>query len=591
MIVTNFPSDTVKEIGFLNIFVLSPLVLIAYGVLNVYSGDRKALVSLQPSNFIQQRRENRINPWLLLVRVSLAIAFLGIYIYLILDRRNFAGLDNSIFTMYSVRGYAHPMPIWGNLGRFFPLGHQEFNIISLFSKTPFSYHLFAVFQLFIVLLATFIFLRKREIGYRLPILLLVTIMPSFVTSFFGLIFPERNLILFLILFLLFVNEFSLSPSRWSFGSALVAAQFCLYYKEPVFILIGSFALSRLLFEFPFKENNYQWKNILRFAKNHWLDSSLVILSSIYILLYAISTFTTLETTYGADRVARNTELSVLITYLKHDLLLLSFIGVFLVRVCYVAIAKKTFDLLWDPLALGTLLYSLAYIKLKLVSVYYMAPVDFLAILYIGWICNKFLKRSPSTQKTSLTLITILFIGLVIRDLNVSSAEILNFKKYADSNLQLTRFLQDYSNRNQSVDSVSLLFPENGNYEVMEFSSFMDYQGLKLWPRNYYPIKALDRHQIAWVIKTHERVKNDSCMLDRPYKCYYFSAPEPGNLMVFLPKYNGTANERNIARIKNKSEMIFQYQPSFSALEKALRYFAGSRRIANDWMNLYVFKVD
>ncbi|MBD2578215.1 hypothetical protein [Oscillatoria sp. FACHB-1406] len=498
-------------------------------------------------------------------------------------------MDNSILTLFSVRGNRYFMPIWGASGRFFPLGHQEFNIVRLFSKTPFSYHLFAVLQLLIFLPVTFIFLRRCQIGYRLPLLLIVTTAPSFVIPFFGLVYPERNIIFFLIFFFLFLNEFNISKSRWSFCGALIAAQFTLYYKEPVFILISSFALSRLLLNFPSQEKSYSCRKMLNFAKQQWLDSSLIILSLIYILLYAIVTIPNLGTPYAADIVARNTELMVLGTYLEYNPLLLIFGLVFIVRIANVAIAKKAFDRFWDPLALGTLLYGLAYIKLKLISMYYMAPVDFLGILYLGWVCNKLLKTS--TKKISLILFGIIFIGIFIRNLSISSSEILNSKKYEESNIQLVEFLKNYSSQNRNRDSVSLLFPSNSNYEVMEFSSFMDYQGLKLHPRNYHKMKAIERERSAWVVKTQKPLKEDKCMLYAPYKCYYFSAPEPGNLMVFLPKYNGTANGRNIDRIKNESEMIFQYQPSFSALEKVLRYWAGPRRIAKDWMNLYVFKVD
>ncbi|WP_426563254.1 hypothetical protein [Dapis sp. BLCC M172] len=45
--------------------------------------------------------------------------------------------------------------------------------------------------------------------------------------------------------------------------------------------------------------------------------------------------------------------------------------------------KYRLNLIWDTLAIGNLLYFLAYIKLNIFSPYFTAPVDFIATLYLA----------------------------------------------------------------------------------------------------------------------------------------------------------------------------------------------------------------
>lgn len=70
--------------------------------------------------------------------------------------------------------------------------------------------------------------------------------PSFVKVFFELIFSERNVIFWLTVFLVFIQSSRFVKSRWCFCVSLVSVQFALYYKEPVFVFFGSFAVSRLI---------------------------------------------------------------------------------------------------------------------------------------------------------------------------------------------------------------------------------------------------------------------------------------------------------------------------------------------------------
>jgi len=74
------------------------------------------------------------------VALTLLALFLVCYIVLAFTWEDFAYSDNSIFTLYTLKGHDYRPPIWQHLGRFFPLGHQEFNLIRHFTGTVAGYH-------------------------------------------------------------------------------------------------------------------------------------------------------------------------------------------------------------------------------------------------------------------------------------------------------------------------------------------------------------------------------------------------------------------------------------------------------------------
>jgi hypothetical protein len=62
------------------------------------------------------------------------------YVVPTLTREGFAYPDNSMVTLYTLRGHGLLPPIWRQNGRFSPLGHQEFNLVCHFTNTVIGYH-------------------------------------------------------------------------------------------------------------------------------------------------------------------------------------------------------------------------------------------------------------------------------------------------------------------------------------------------------------------------------------------------------------------------------------------------------------------
>src|SRR5262249_23590968 len=124
--------------------------------------------------------------------VTLLSLFLAGYIAMILAWESFTYHDNSIFTLYTLRGHDIGPPIMPWVGRFFPLGFQEFNLIRHFTDTITGYHAFRIVQLLIFAGIVLILDEKLSIGARAALVLLALITPSIRSSFAGLIYHEAN---------------------------------------------------------------------------------------------------------------------------------------------------------------------------------------------------------------------------------------------------------------------------------------------------------------------------------------------------------------------------------------------------------------
>lgn len=112
--------------------------------------------------------------------------FICLYIYLILNDVDFAYNDDAQLTSFSIQGRFFAMPIWPSGGRYWPLGLQEYNFISLFSQTPLAYHSFSIVQLLITIILCFSILSSINLILRIFVVTTILTLSSFVISFSGI---------------------------------------------------------------------------------------------------------------------------------------------------------------------------------------------------------------------------------------------------------------------------------------------------------------------------------------------------------------------------------------------------------------------
>ena len=131
-----------------------------------------------------------------------------------------------------------------SIGRFFPLGYQEFNVLGRFTSSPDIFHAFAVGQ--VLLSAVFVWFVFFRIPWRFriwPVLAIFSI-PSIFYISQSFIYLERNIILLLSVFVFCFCRFHRCKKKVYLLAALTAAFLSLFYKETVFLIILGFSLTR-----------------------------------------------------------------------------------------------------------------------------------------------------------------------------------------------------------------------------------------------------------------------------------------------------------------------------------------------------------
>ncbi|MEA5508898.1 hypothetical protein VB715_03895 [Crocosphaera sp. UHCC 0190] len=533
------------------------------------------------------------------IQIGFFLLFCITYIYLMLYGEDFAYHDNEQYTLFSLSGNFLGMPIHPSGGRFWPLGHQEFNLISLFSKTPLAYHLFPVFQLVVCLCVIWLILENKSISYKLFVIFFIMITHSFVISFQGLIFPERNLIFWISILILSIQKFEKSNSIIYFIGAIIAAQFLLYYKEPIFLLIGGFATMRLVNSLVIIKIWSNWGNLSKVIKYRWIDVSLIILSIIFLSYYFLCIFPNIEDAYMSNNQVNT--FSIIVSYLTTDIILNVFFIVFFVRIIYLGKIKKNPDMLWDFLAFSSILYFISYIKLGMYSTYYTSLTDFIAILYLAILIDRIDFSNNKSHLKKSTIIALTFL-LCLENIHLSSYAIISRKKHIDSRVKFVQFIQEYIYNHPNGNDLGLFFPHNNNYDVMQFTAFMNYkinQG-----SNFSDITDTQLYSNGQklVLKNYltEKLDKDLCVSYRNIKCYYQSKPSFNDLIIYLPasdhlnlysqkfdgfrKYIGSIRKKELIDLGSNSKTLFHYQPMFEGLEKILVFLSPPKWIDSDWLN-------
>src|SRR5690348_3958161 len=171
---------------------------------------------------------------------------------------DFTYYDNSMFTLQTLRHQNIDPPIWRGEGRFFPLGHQEFNVIRHFTATATGYHVVPIFELFVLYCALILLDDEIDLAARAVLCCCVSITPAAVASFGQLIFTERNVMIFVALLALSVRKFELHGHKTWAVAAAICAQFALYYKEVAFLIILGFSVSRIVMR-SWQKRSSLWK--------------------------------------------------------------------------------------------------------------------------------------------------------------------------------------------------------------------------------------------------------------------------------------------------------------------------------------------
>lgn len=513
-----------------------------------------------------------------IVCLVLFAVFLILWICLQLWKEDFAFHDDYQLTDFSLRGKSFPAPVWPSIGRLFPLHLQELNLLKHLAHSPDVFHTFVVLQLLAWALLTAASLSEFTVPFRVLALFLIMSTLGFVISFSDLIYPERNVLFWLAVFILCRRRYFPSASPVFLAGTLISVQFALYYKEPVWLLFAGFAGTKLACEWNVRSRERPVRN---FIKDNLADIGTMVLALLFPALFVLVMFGQPRLAYVED--VRSTLPSTILKYVKVDLLCFIFLTVVAVRFLRALLARSKLDSFWDPLATGGALYALAIVGLRIPRGYLMAPVDAIAILFL-------LQRAhtwfPERKALRTLIVAALCFVTVVQNMAYASVYFTTRKNVIAGNVELAEFLKGYI-QGRSNGSVGLFFPYSDGYRLMELSSFLEYKGLPM--ANEAPDG--QGNGASLVMKSPLSFPENRCVGFKPESCVHAQVPHSGDLVVELPEDHMPHSQ--VAR-NDLEQVLFSYEP-FLVSQRSFPFFdhlisfLDRKHLPKRWLQVHVYK--
>jgi len=480
------------------------------------------------------------------VALALLALFLVSYIVLILTWEDFAYTDNHMFTLFTLKGRDIGLPIWPQNGRFFPLGHQEFNLIRHFTSTVVGYHALPILQLLALCGVLLILDDELGITARAALTAFALVTPGIVTSFGGLIYTERNVVFWLACSLLFIKRFEQTQvTAWAV-CAVVSGQIMIYYKETAFLLLGGLAVGRLVLRCR-SADQAGWDFERLRDKESRLDLCLVSLAVLFLLNYVFAMRPNPHMQYAHAHAAPAAE--VVLAYIKHDLLVWLFVALVLGR-AYLILRHRVPPLpLWDGLALGGMACFTSYLYLGMFSCYYLAPVDLIAVLYVG----RFAILSWGQRSLGGKVAIMALLGAVLfQDVSLSAFLVFERKNVIHGKAEIARVIKAQC-QSGAGNAQRVFFPFANPYRIMEFATYLSYRGLCV---EGVPVESAGLNSVALVSRAV--AKDGPCVGYASPVCHAGSSPDPGDLVVVLP--DDDASLANTTAYLSGGELLLSYEP-------------------------------
>lgn len=460
----------------------------------------------------------------------------------------FVDYDDSFFTLVTLRGHNYGPPIWPGLGRFFPLGQQEFNLIRHFTSSVMGYHAVPICQLLTISCLLFFLDDELSITVRLVLTAICLLTPSLVVSFTGLVFSDRNVVFWLSCLMFFVRRFEKTQSTALAVAAALSAQAMIYYKETAFLLLLGFAVGHLILR-CWRADQAGWDYGLLRTRGSVLDICFICVGVMYLLNY-LSVMIHKPNIQYAQRYGVPWDRAALY-YLRLDLLGLVFVIVALRRACLIFQRKSTPSPFWDGLAIGGVACYAAYFYLRLCKPYYLAPVDFIAVLYIGRLVVLSWGGMLLWRKWAISATVS---AVLLQSVSLSAFYVYERENMIHAKAQLADAILARSSTHRS-DVQRLFFPFSSTYLITEFASYLVYRGLRL---EGYETTTESLATSRFVIVSGTFTKDGNCVEYRDFICHAGSKPDPGDLVIELPDDLQSLAEMNPYR--TEGEPLFTYEP-------------------------------
>ena len=300
--------------------------------------------------------------------------------FFIVFNANFMFGDQAQFLTTTALGHYLPISryIIPELGRFFPLGITDYNILLLFCNTPSATAHYAINLICFLITAILLFLLcmniLKDYGNWSPTIAAITslfLLSRVYSLFLDLIFPERLMTLMIIAFVFFAWRFWQTEHMGHLLAALFATTYCTYCKEPMFGALLVFCTTMLCLQ----------RNLSVRKKLFLL--LILVNSFIYILLYYLLVYRHIGTAYDGSHGETNIWNTYFhMIYSQKNLLIA--IPLLIYRIYALVVKNDRNNLFFDGLIFSGFAYFGACLLLGLNFTYYYFPAVCLitpAILY------------------------------------------------------------------------------------------------------------------------------------------------------------------------------------------------------------------
>ncbi|OJV42944.1 MAG: hypothetical protein BGO29_07205 [Bacteroidales bacterium 36-12] len=268
-----------------------------------------------------------------------------------------------------------------NHGRLYPLGHSDYNILTLIqgATTPVAHYSIVLFSFFLFVFFSYklyniVLIKTNKSSKLINWIVLFSILflfYYFYRLFFFLVYPERIMVVLLSLFFILYSKFLKTNQSVFAVFAVLVSIYLSYTKETSFIIFSVVAGIGLLFNY---KNNSK--------KENWFYLALTTNIVSFLLVYYFIAYRTADTLYS-----RHSSVFEVIQFTVGNLKIL-YIALIasLWRVFVFLFRKDRSHLLIDILLFSGVLYAIANVILKMPMDYYYFPavmLTFPALVYWG----------------------------------------------------------------------------------------------------------------------------------------------------------------------------------------------------------------
>ena len=191
---------------------------------------------------------------------------------------------------------------------------------------------------------------------------------------------------------------------------------------------------------------------------------LAILSILFVLQYFAAMGFHGNMNYAVEH--RQSLTDVILSYLRLDLLAWLFLASVARRIYLILRYKAEPSPFWDGLALGGVACFLAYLALRLFNAYYLAPVDLIAILYLGRLAAQSWNKVQAWRKAAALVRAA---AIILQDASASAFWVIARKNIVHAKAEIASVVKESY---LSGATRRLFFPFATPYGAQQFSEYL-----------------------------------------------------------------------------------------------------------------------